>query len=243
MRFEGSVSIRAPRQKVRDFLTDPEKVARALPIRSVYPRCRSRDRQLGTLSVDRESLPGATLEKLQPFGLPKERPESASGRRRIESQDLLEQPRLGRPQDRVADRVCLDDEELIGDRVPLLDAFQLESKPARLVRRDRSAQRALHPGKLAVAQTRLRELVHAAFELRGEPFSRQAQIGRGQARDRLPLTPYRLKAEEQERQRGAHDRQQIQQDRPPVRKAAGARLGALATHRAAPDSLARAGVS
>jgi hypothetical protein len=28
-----------------------------------------------------------------------------------------------------------------------------------------------------------------------------------------------------------------------VRKAAGARLGALATHRAAPDSLARAGVS
>ena len=31
MRFEGTVAIRAPRQKVWDFLTDPEKVAAAAP--------------------------------------------------------------------------------------------------------------------------------------------------------------------------------------------------------------------
>jgi carbon monoxide dehydrogenase subunit G len=31
MRFEGTVSIRAPRQKVWDYLTDPEKVAGAAP--------------------------------------------------------------------------------------------------------------------------------------------------------------------------------------------------------------------
>ena len=31
MRFDGTVSIRAPRQKVWDYLTDPEKVAGAAP--------------------------------------------------------------------------------------------------------------------------------------------------------------------------------------------------------------------
>ena len=31
MRFDGTVSIKAPRQKVWDFLTDPEKVAGAAP--------------------------------------------------------------------------------------------------------------------------------------------------------------------------------------------------------------------
>ena len=31
MNFEGTVSIRAPRQKVWDFLTDPEKVAKSAP--------------------------------------------------------------------------------------------------------------------------------------------------------------------------------------------------------------------
>jgi uncharacterized protein len=31
MLFEGTVSIRAPRQKVWDFLTDPEKVSKAAP--------------------------------------------------------------------------------------------------------------------------------------------------------------------------------------------------------------------
>jgi carbon monoxide dehydrogenase subunit G len=31
MRFDGTVSIQAPRQKVWDFLTDPEKVASAAP--------------------------------------------------------------------------------------------------------------------------------------------------------------------------------------------------------------------
>ncbi len=31
MRFEGSLTIRAPRQRVWDFLTDPEKVSKAAP--------------------------------------------------------------------------------------------------------------------------------------------------------------------------------------------------------------------
>ena len=38
------------------------------------------DRKLGTLPVTRQSLPGAALDELQPFGFGKERPESASGR-------------------------------------------------------------------------------------------------------------------------------------------------------------------
>jgi hypothetical protein len=88
----------------------------------------------------------------------------------------------------------------------------------------------VYPEDLVVAKTRLRELIHAAFELRGEPFSRETQVGRNQTGHRLSLTPHRLKAEEQEGQRGNHDRQQIQRNRPPVRKAAEASLGALATH-------------
>jgi hypothetical protein len=88
----------------------------------------------------------------------------------------------------------------------------------------------MYPDDLLVAQTRLRELAHSAFELRGEPFSRETQIGRGQASHRLSLTTYRLKAEEQERHCGTDDRQQVQQDSPPVRRAVGASLGALSTH-------------